>query len=138
MRIKKEWSTAEVEDLKKNYSMTPNKKLAARCNTSVRTMVRKARELDLVKDPSFRDTIDFAGLRKGVKPWNKGKKISPLRTIPESQKATLFAKGRTAPTKDPDVIKKSLASRSETIRKDKLRRKYGMTPITKLKFKDLD
>jgi hypothetical protein len=135
MRVKKQWTGAELEDLKKNYSMTRNKELAAKCNTSIRSMVRKAQELGLEKDPSFRDSIDFASFRKGTKPWNKGK---TLGAPGPNQAATLFKKGRKAPTKDPDILKKAVDSRNETIRKEKLRLRYGMDAKTKLNLKNLD
>lgn len=133
-RAEKIWTPAEIKDLIECFPNILNQKLSVRYNCGKRSLVRKARELGLKKSEEFRANIDFASYSKGLEPWNKGKK----RKLNPNCKKGWFKKGNIAPTKDPDILAKVVKKRNETIRKDKLRLKYGMEPLTKLNLKNLD
>ncbi|GEM_PF-3083763 len=47
------WSKQMLDDLRRLYPRTKNEDVAIECGVSVRTMIRKARELGLQKDPEW-------------------------------------------------------------------------------------
>ena len=51
------WSKQMIDDLKREYSTTLNEELAGVLGVSVRTMIRKARELGLSKDKQWLNGI---------------------------------------------------------------------------------
>lgn len=53
------WSKTDLEYLTQYFPYTANKQLAKHFNISWRTIVRKARELNLQKNDDFRDQFDF-------------------------------------------------------------------------------
>ncbi len=128
---RKIWTIEELHYLTENFPNLWNKDLAKKLNCGWRTVVRKARELNLSKSESFRDTIDFSKFGQGNEPWNKGMKgLSMNQACIEKQ----FVKGNISSMKNPLVAEKARLSRNETIRKEKLRIKYTLPQKTKLKL----
>ncbi len=79
------WSNAELENLEALFPVTTNTELIKLIGVSRRTIIRKARELNLQKHPDFRILIDFQfyGKQGAAHPnaiaarWQKGEHISP-------------------------------------------------------------
>jgi len=128
------WSDEDIQYLKDHFATTWNKVLAEHFGLGWRTIVRKARELGLEKSETFRDNIDFTSFMKGNKPWNKGMKGKVLS--PGCEK-TWFQKGNKSIMADPKIHAAAQAVRNETIRKEKLRLKYGIPQKTKLNLKNI-
>jgi hypothetical protein len=132
--IKIIWTNEMVQIITELFPTTYNRELAKLLNVSMRSVIRKARELGLEKEPDFlelrRDEITALATKalppqptKGQKGWS----------VPNSEK-TRFKKGNVPPViKYPDLMEKIQKKRNETIRRDRLRRKYGLSPITKIK-----
>lgn len=130
--IKKIWSEQELASLTTKFPFICNKCLAKEFNCGWRTIIRKARELNLQKSESFRDSIDFSSFGKGNEPWNKG--LKGLQMVPKCVEKQ-FKKGHVPATKNnPELIKKLQTKRNETIKKEKLRIKYTLPQKTKLKL----
>lgn len=110
------WSEEAIYVFKQVFPHNWNKDLAKYFNVGWRTIVRKARELELEKAPDFRDNIDFTQFSKGVSPTNKGMKqeeyMSPEGL--EKTKLTRFKKGHIPAIKlDPEISKKAWNTRRE-------------------------
>lgn len=129
------WTKDMIEDLNLNYPTEYNKSIAKRLGIGWRSIVRKARELGLEKEEGFlekrRDEISTMAAEahpehamKGVKGWS----------VPGGEKHR-FKKGHVSPmATDPEIVKKVHESRNETIRKERLRLRYGLDQKTKLKL----
>lgn len=134
-RFKIDWTPQMVEELTRRFPTDFNKDIAKDLGVSWRSLVRKARELGLEKEDKFLDK------KRGeiVKLILKVRKQNPTQTgkgfvIPNSEQYR-FKKGHTPRIAiDPELAKRAHAKRNETIRRDRLRRKYGLSPITKLKL----
>jgi hypothetical protein len=127
---KTSWSKEDLQYLQENFPHKTNKELAAHFNVGWRTIVRKARELNIQKAEDFRDSIDFSEFGKGNIPCNKH--IKGLM-IPGSEKGW-FKKGNIPPNKDPLIAKKVSENRKKLIEKEKFRLKHGLPQMTKLKL----
>ncbi|MFN3405169.1 MAG: hypothetical protein ACK40G_13810 [Cytophagaceae bacterium] len=125
------WTPEMLEKLVKEFPDRFNKDIAKDLNIGWRTVVRKARELNLEKSPTFRDNIDFKtlGQEKRPEPWNKGMK--GLK-IPGSEK-TWFKKGHNLSPKIPKEVRSQ--ARLKLIAKEKVRVKYGLPRLTKIRLK---
>ncbi len=127
------WTDAMLAILISGYPHRYNKDLAAELKVGYRSVIRKARELGLEKEPFFlekrREEISKMAREahprhpmKGVKGWS----------VPNSE-YTRFKPGNVSPMKyDLELRKKVHAARNETIRKEKLRLKYDLPQKTKL------
>ena len=128
------WTMEMILKLQKKFPTTYNATLATELNISMRTLIRKARELGLEKEPNFfeirRKEISVKAKKarrpnptKGMKGW----------CVPNSEK-TRFKKGQPSKMKtDPELVKRVHITRNETLRRDKIRRKLGLEPLTKFK-----
>jgi len=56
------WPKSDIKYMEENFPHVSNKELAAHFCIGWRSVVRKARELGLVKSETFRDNIDFIGI----------------------------------------------------------------------------
>lgn len=134
-RFKIDWTPPMVEELTRRFPTDFNKDIAKDLGVSWRSLVRKARELGLEKEDGFLEK------KRGeiVKLIAKVRKPNPAQTgkgfvIPNSEQYR-FKKGDIPRIKtDPELVKRIHDKRNETIRRDRLRRKYGLSPITKLKL----
>ena len=85
------WNENMLSVLKRYFPNTKNEEVAEMCGVSLRTVIRKARELGLQKDKNFvlkvwddnrllavvknRRNENSGMMKKGHIPWNKGKKL---------------------------------------------------------------
>lgn len=133
--IKIQWTDEMIKRLELEFPYRFTRDLAMDLGISKRTIVRKARELGIEKEPNFleknRELISDMAAKahpphphKGDKGW----------VVPNS-KNTRFKKGNISPMgTNPEVVKKCHKSRNETIRLEKLRLKYDLPQKTKLKI----
>lgn len=134
---KVEWTAEMLGTLKNEFPSSFNRDLATKLGISMRTLIRKARELNVEKEESFlekrRSQITEMARKahpgqptKGIKGWS----------VPGGEKYR-FKKGHIPAMKtDPTLVAKVHAKRNDTIRLEKLRLKYGLRTKTKLKLKD--
>lgn len=85
------WSQDMIDILKRYYPIEKNEVVAGLCGVSIRTMIRKSRELGLRKNKDFlrqvwnenrklahlvnKVKVNSGMIKKGHIPWNKGLKI---------------------------------------------------------------
>jgi len=121
--------------LKIKFAITFNRELAKELNVSMRTLIRKARELNLEKESGFldknRETITKMAVANnrnkytGVKGWS----------VPNSEK-TRFKPGQSSLMKfDRDLVARVHKTRNETIKRERIRMRLGLSRLTKLKLK---
>lgn len=131
-----EWTDGMIEAITAKFSTTFNRELADELGVSLRTMIRKARELGLEKEPGFLDK-NRAGIVKKIKTVRgpnpaKGQKGW---TIPGSEKYR-FKKGHIPRmATDPELVERVRQKRNATIRGEKVRLMAGLAPQTKMKLK---
>lgn len=136
-RYKIVWTQAMHDLLIAKFPVTFNRVLAKELGVSMRSLTREARKLGIEKIPGFleknRNEISRMAVQahpahpfKGVKGW----------CVPNSEKSR-FQIGQTSVMSDPEICKRVHQKRNATIARDKIRRKYGLSPITKLKLVNL-
>lgn len=128
-----DWTPELIEKLKAEFPVRMTPELVREWGISLRTIIRKARELGINKADNFHELNQtkinelisknlppnpYKGL-KGLKGW----------TVPGGEKFQ-FKKGE-LPKID---YEKALKTRLETIRKEKMRLKYGLKQKTKIKL----
>ena len=130
------WTDEMLFILQSEFSTTFNKDLAKKLNVGWRTLIRKARALGLEKESDFleKNRIEIEKLAKaalkpqptkGLKGWS----------VPNSEK-TRFKPGNISPMSyDNLVVEKCRTSRNKTIRRERIRLKCGLAPLTKLKLR---
>lgn len=135
--IKVIWTAEMLETLRREFPSSFNRDLAAKLEVSMRTLIRKARALNLEKEEFFLESrraeiTEMARKEhppqatKGLKGWS----------VPGGEKFR-FKKGHVPAMKtNPDVAAKVRDKRNATIRLEKLRLKYGLRTMTKLKIKN--
>ena len=126
-----EWTPEMINTLKSKFATTYNRVLAKEIGVSMRTLIRKARDLGLEKENEFldlrRDEITKMATKahpphpfKGVKGW----------CIPNGEK-TRFKQGNiSAMSFDRSVVEKCHKKRNATIKRDRIRIKLGLEPLT--------
>jgi hypothetical protein len=124
------WTDELIEKLKNEFPVRMTPELVKEWGISQRTIIRKARELGIDKSENFRELNQEKinelisknlppNPYKGLKGW----------IMPRSQEFQ-FKKGER-----PKInYLQATASRNETIRKEKLRLKYGLKQKTKIKL----
>ena len=99
------WDGNMLSVLRRYFPNTRNEEVAEMLGVSPRTVVRKARELGIYKDPGFcKKMSQNAALlayatnrrngyknlfQKGSIPWNKGKKLKTTQLIERNEKETI-------------------------------------------------
>ena len=134
--LKTTWTTDMEADLIRLFPVNYNKDVAAHFNLGMRTIIRKARELGLSKEENFIEIRKTELVQLSVKNRNPNKtKGFKGWYVPNSEK-TRYQKGNIPATAtDAELVKRIHKKRNETIRRDRLRRKYGMSPLTKMPLK---
>ena len=118
------WSRQMVDDLKAMYPTTLNEDMAHIVGVSVRTMIRKARELGLRKDAEwltgvYRDNVSVAHCLNKVH-GNKGQFKKGVRSSPDTE----FKSGIHKPlTDEQEAKRRESLKRSWCLRRAKERRK---------------
>ena len=132
--IKITWSETMLHTLINKFPTTYNKDIAKELNIGWRSVIRKARELKLEKEPGFlelrRSEITKMAVKSHPPHQHKGDKGW---SVPNSE-SSRFKLGNISVMNDPEIIKKVHKKRNETIRKEKLRLKYGLPQLTKMKL----
>lgn len=135
-RAKINWTPEMITRLKNEFPVTYNNQLADELGVSHRTLIRKARELGLEKEEGFLEKRRFEIGRmakesrgpnetKGLKGW----------CVPNGQQFR-FKPGNISVMKTrPEVVEKVRRKRNETIRRERIRMKIGLKPLTKLNLK---
>ena len=135
--VKVIWTDDMLEALKCEFSFSFNRDLASKLEVSMRTLIRKARELGLEKEDMFlesrREQITELARKahpgqptKGLKGWS----------VPGGEMFR-FKKGHIPEMKtNPEIVAKVRDKRNATIRLEKLRLKYGLRTKTKLNIKN--
>ncbi len=128
-----EWTSEMIKILMEKFSTSYNKELAQELGVSWRSVVRKARELNIIKESEFlekrRKEISEMAIKahppqptKGQKGWS----------VPNSEH-TQFQKGNIPPTKtNPSLIIEIQNKRKASFKRDRIRIKAGLEPYTNL------
>lgn len=134
-RGKIKWTNEMLEKLKLEFPYRFNKDLAKDLKVSWRSLVRKARELNIEKETNFLDKRreKITEMATAAKPENINKGNKDFR-IPGGEDYQ-FKPGNISSMKDPKVAERMTKTRNETIRKERLRIKYGLPQKTKLNLK---
>lgn len=131
-----QWSPEMIRRLKLEFKYAYNKSLAIDLGVSVRSVIRKARELGLEKEDGFlekrKNQIQFmARQKRGTNP-TKGMKGW---CVPNSE-AHRFKPGNISPMVASQAVRdKVRQSRLKTIEEEKYRIREGLDQITKLKLR---
>lgn len=131
------WTDEMVDIITSKFATSFNRDLADELGVSMRTMIRKARELGLEKEPGFLD--------------KNRKKISQMARDARSPNPTKGQKGWSVPggemyrfkpghvpamKNNPELIERVRRKRNETIKNEKFRLRVGLQPETKLRLKN--
>lgn len=130
-----EWTDEMLRAIKTKFPTTFNKELAAELGVSWRTLVRKARELGIEKEPGFLDKRrkEITCMAQDARPENPTKEQKGF-AIPGSEKYW-FKKGHIPAMKNnPELIKRVHKTRNATIRQERWRLRVGLEQQTKLKL----
>jgi len=130
------WSPEMLVIITEKFAITFNKDLAKELGVGWRTLVRKARELNLEKETNFLDNNrdKISQLATSAKPANPMKGVKGW-TVPGGEKHQ-FQKGNIPVTKtNPEVVEKIRVKRNNTIKRERARLKIGLPPLTKLKIR---
>jgi len=128
------WTNKMLRTLQNNFSTVFNRELAQMIGVSMRSLIRKARELDLQKEEGFLDKnrTDICKLAKSAKKPNPMKGVKGW-CVPGGE-SYRFAKGKPPPIVNYEKLHEK---RNQTIAKEKMRIKYGLPQKTKLKLKNI-
>jgi len=135
---KKNWTPEMIRTLTELFPVSYNKVLASQLGVSWRTLLRKARELNLEKEPDFlenrRAEITTMAVKahpphphKGEKGWS----------IPNSEKNQYKPGNIPAMVTNPEVRIRVHKTRSATIKRDRIRIKLGLSRLTKFNLKPI-
>lgn len=136
--IKIEWTPAMLDELTRRFPTEFNKDIAASLGVSWRSVVRKARELGLEKVENFHTiTGKERGRRAHAKRKHNPSQMGKGFVIPGSE-VYRFKNGHTPRIAwDTELVNRIHAKRNDTIARDRLRKKYGMSRLTKFKFNEI-
>lgn len=131
-----EWTPDMLETLKKEFPTSYNAELSNALGVSPRSLIRKARELGLDKELGFLDKRrpEIGAMAKMARGTNvtKGQKGW---SVPGGE-AYRFHPGHIPATKtDKALVERIRKKRNETLRRERIRIKYGMERLTKLRIK---
>ena len=131
-----EWTPEMIKTIKEKFPKEYNRELANELGISMRTLIRKARELGIEKEDGFlmkrKEEIQVMARKKrrpnstkGLKGW----------CVPNSE-ATRFKPGNISPMSvDPGLVEKVRIKRNKTIARERARLRMGLEPLTRLNIK---
>ena len=127
------WTAEMIDKLKSEFPYRFSRDIGKDLGLSIRTIIRKARELGLEKESEFLDTnrTEISKRAQEARPYNPTKGMKGW-SVPGGEKHR-FQPGH-VPQNNPE---KSRLTRNETIRKEKQRIKYGLPQKTKLKLTNI-
>lgn len=128
------WTTTMIDKMIAEFPIRFAEDLAKEFGVGKSTIIRKARELKLEKEPEFLSKRKYAisALAQAAKAPNPMKGIRGW-SVPNGE-AYRFKKGNISPMGDLEIRERSRKSRNKTIKSEKLRIKYGLEQKTKLKL----
>lgn len=125
------WTDEMLRRIRAEFPVRFANDLSADLGVSIRSLIRKARELGLEKEPGFndknRDEIarrSKEGMRRNPRKYEKGAHTNPAGEFKPGHKES------------PETKAKRIASLKERAYRDKIRLKYGLKPTTKWPVKD--
>jgi hypothetical protein len=129
------WTPVMIQKLKIEFPVRFNKELAKELGVGWRSLVRKAREMGVEKEPDFLENRRHVITEMAVKANHNPNTGNKGWSVPNSE-YTRFKKGNVSVMRtNPDVVEKVRVKRNKTIKRERLRLKYGLLPLTKLKLK---
>ena len=135
---KKNWTPEMIRTLTELFPVSYNKVLASQLGVSWRSLLRKARELNLEKEPGFlenrRAEITTMAVKAHPPHPHKGEKGWCL---PNSEKSQFKPGHISAMVTDPEVRIKAHKTRNATIKRDRIRIKLGLSRLTKFNLKPI-
>lgn len=134
----KNWTPEMIRTLTELFPVTYNKVLAAQLGISKSTLIRKARQLMLEKEAGFlddrRNEINIMAVEahpphphKGEKGWH----------VPNSEHTRYKPGHIPSMATDPELRIRVHTTRNKTIRRDRIRSKLGLSPLTKMNLKPI-
>ena len=125
------WTDEMLQRLRDEYPVRFNHEIAAGLGVSIRTMLRKARELGVEKEPGFMekriDEIERMANRaakKAGRPSMKGRRLNPKGEFKPGHKES------------PETREKRIAAIRDRAYREKIRVKYGLPQKTKWPIKN--
>ena len=125
------WTDAMLERLQAEYPVRYNRDLARDLGVSLRTLIRKARELGIEKEPDFianrLEDIERRAKRAAAKvprPYMKGRRTNLKNEFKPGHKESAETK------------RKRIAALKDAAYRDKVRLKYGLPQRTKWPIKN--
>lgn len=129
------WTSYMIDRLINEFPFRFNRILATDLNVSMRSLIRKARELNINKEPNFLEKNRDKITEMAIKAHPPHPHIGDSNWSVPNSEATRFQKGNISPMgTSHKVVRKCHKTRNETIRMEKLRLKYGLNQKTKLKL----
>jgi len=129
------WTDEMLRELTERFPYEFTFSLVKSLGVSPRSIIRKARELGLEKEPGFlearKDQITELAVKahpphpfKGVFGWS----------VPNSEKSRFKPGNISVMAIDRDVVEKVRAKRNATIRRERIRLSLDLKPLTKLRL----
>jgi len=121
-----------LDTLNAKFSTSYNKELAKKIGVSWRSLVRKARELGIEKEPGFLETHRQEITSMAVKANHNPNTGNKGWSVPGGENHR-YGKGHVPSMKtDRKVVEKVRNKRNETIKRERFRVQYGLPQKTKL------
>lgn len=133
--IKTNWTPEMDEKIRKEFPVRFTREIANELKLGLRTIIRRARELGVEKEEKFLENRRelISKMAQEARPENPTKGDSTFR-IPGGEKYQ-YKKGHVPAIKNnPEIIAKVQNKRNQTIKRERIRLKYGLKPITKMKL----
>lgn len=132
---KTDWNPEMIKKIINDFPCRFSRDIAHELDISIRTVIRKARELGIEKEPGFLERNAPEIQKRAVKAHPPHPKKGQRGWAVPNSEHTRFRKGNiSVMATDRDVVEKVRGKRNETIRKEKLRLKYDLKQKTKLKL----
>ena len=133
--IKIEWTDLMIDILRRKFPTSYNRYIAIELGVSMRSAIRKARELGIDKEQKFLEyrRMEISAMAQTAKPENRNKGNKGW-SVPNSE-LHRFKPGNVSPMHLPETRKKVSNSRLNRIEDERLRIEIGLPQLTKLKLK---
>jgi hypothetical protein len=130
------WSSEMLSQLTKLFPVSYNIDLSKQLGVSPRTLIRKARELNINKELGFlekrRDEITIMAVKAHPPHPHKGE----LGWCIPNGESHRFKEGNiSVMAVNPDIVEKVRMKRNATIRRERIRIRIGLSRLTKLNLK---
>ena len=132
--IKIEWTDLMIDILRRKFPTSYNRYIAIELGVSMRSAIRKARELGIDKEQKFLEyrRMEISAMAQTAKPENRNKGNKGW-CVPNSE-LHRFKTGNVSPMHLPETRRKVSNSRLNRIEDERLRIEIGLPQLTKLKL----